>query len=237
MKKIISIFFTFVALATVLFSCNKKEEGTIKISYKATVNNQNLTLHNNYIINGDTVFFEVFKFYVSDIYISDKDENTTTSLSDVHLIDYSNDSTKTQSITVEATAYKNPTFTIGLSNERNETDPSSYASAHPLSLQQGNYWLMASSYIYFKIEGKRKVNGINHPIAYHVGLNDMGTEKIAQKAFSVYDENTTNINFIVNLDDMFANINFDTESMTHTTDNKPLADKMMSNFANAATIE
>ncbi|MCB9226051.1 MAG: MbnP family protein [Chitinophagales bacterium] len=237
MKKIIKIAFVLAFFATTLSSCKKDEEGTIKINYKATVNDQELSFYQPYIINGDTITFELFKFYTSDIKIYDKDDNSAISLGDVHLVNYDDADSKTQSITVDATAYKNPTFMIGLSDERNMTDPSSYTSDSPLSLQQGNYWLMASSYIYFKIEGFRKVNGVNEPMVYHVGFNGMGVEKTAQKALSVFDEGTTNINFTVDFDDMFANIDFDTESTTHTTDNMPLAQKMMDNFVNATTIE
>lgn len=237
MKKHIKLAVVFIALTIALSSCKKDKEGTITINYKATVNNQELTFDNPFIINGDTIVFEVFKFYTSDINITDKNDNQTITLGDVHLVDYENIDSKTYSTTIEATAYKNPTFIVGLSDERNATDPSSYASSNPLSLQQGNYWMMASSYIFFKIEGFRTVNGVDEPIVYHVGFNGMGVEKVAQKAFSVYDKGNTNINFTVDFDDLFANIDFDTEGTTHTTDNMTLAQKMMDNFVNATTIE
>lgn len=133
--------------------------------------------------------------------------------------------------------YKNFTSLLGLSNELNATIPSQYTSSHPLGLDAANYWLMANSYIYLKIEGFRLNNGVEEPFTYHVGLDDFYREKTLDRSFTINKGNTTTLLGLISINDLFANIDFDTEYETHTTNNMTLAVKMMDNFSNALTLE
>ena len=234
-----NIFYAIIAIAIFgLNSCKEEAgEGTLKMKYEAKVNNSNLELNKNYTINGDSVYFTMVKFYVSDVSIQDKDGIAAIEVKDVALVDFSNLSSTEFSYTLEAAAYKNPSFTVGLSDERNGTEPSSYASSSPLSLGTSMYWMMANSYIYFKIEGFRILNGVEAPLVYHVGLDGLGDSAGAQKGFSINNGNTTTVLTILDLDAVVATIDFDTESETHTTNNMPLAQKMMNNFVGALNVQ
>lgn len=230
--------FAIMSIALLALSACKEEtgEGVLNMKYTATVNNENLTLNKTYLMNGDSVYFTLIQYYVSDLTINDKDGNSAIDVMDVAFIDFAEPSSLEYNFNMEATAYKNPGFTIGLSDDRAASDPSSFASDHPMSLNSSMYWLMSNSYIYFKIEGFRLKNGLEEPIVYHVGLNGYARTREVENAFSVNDGNTTTIVTTLNLNDVFTNIDFDTEPETHTMNNMPLAQKMMNNFAAAISV-
>ncbi len=233
-----NIFFAIMSIALLsLTACSEEAgEGILTLKYAATVNSENLELNKTYVMDGDSVYFTLLQYYTSDIFIEDKDGTTETEIMDVSFIDFSEESSLEFSTTLEATAYKNPSYTVGLSDTRGAADPSSFGSDHPMSLNSSMFWIMSNSYIYFKIEGFRIKNGIEDPLVYHVGLTGYGENKQAQKAFSINDGNTTTLVTTLNLNEVFGNIDFDTEPETHQMNNMPLARKMMTNFANALSV-
>jgi hypothetical protein len=235
-----NIFYAIIAIAIFGLNSCKDEieagEGTLVMKYEAKVNNSNLALNTDYTINGETVYFTTLKFYVSDVHIHDKDGANEFDLKDVALIDFSDESTTSFASTLASGAYKNPMYSVGLSTDLNASDPSSFASDHPMSLGNSMYWMMSNAYIYFKIEGFREVNGVDEPFVYHVGHMVLAQSKMVEKAFSINNGNTTTVLNTLDLNSVFANIDFDTESETHTMNNMPLANKMMSNFVNGISI-
>ena len=231
--------FLLVFISALLFtvsSCKEEQgDGILNLKYAASLDGGNLELNQTYILNGDSVYFTLIQYYICDASISDKDGATSLDLSDVSFIDFSEPSSLDYNFTLDATAYKNLTYTVGLSDERGATDPSSYASDHPMSLNRSMYWLMANAYVYFKIEGFRIKNGVDEPLVYHVGMNGFAQNKEAPQSFTINKGNTTSLITTLDLNEVFANINFDTEPETHTMNNMPLAQKLMNNFVNALT--
>lgn len=232
-------FLAILSIAIVgLSSCTEEEvgEGTLTMKYETKINNTPLVLNQTYDMDGDMVYFTLVQYYVSGVSIQDKDATTTIELKDVELVDVSDESTLSFSKTLTSGAYKSPSFTLGLSDELNATDPSTYESDHPMSLSRSTYWLMANAYIYFKIEGFRTINGVDEPFVYHVGANGLYRDLMADQAVSINKDNTTTIVSSLDLNSVFSNVDFATESETHTGNNMPLAIKMMDNFANAISI-
>lgn len=234
MKKYFIVFVGAVLLS--LNACKEDNEGDLILEFNARINSTNLDFNRYYDMDGDSVRFEIFKFYISDYSILNKDGDASLPLGEVYLIDFANEASTSITNTIEVQSYKNPSFRLGLSNTQNATDPSSYESAHPLSLNQGNYWLMANSYIYFKIEGYTMVGGVEYPFVYHVGFDDLYADLEIERSFSVHADAKTTLLANININTLFSNIDFATESDTHTTNNMPLAEKMMNNFANAISI-
>jgi hypothetical protein len=229
-----------IPLFVVLFLTACKDEtpvGNLEMQFSAKVNNSPLSFDNVLLVDDDSLIFKVFHFYVSEIQISDKDDLQSIELKDVALINFKEAETASINFELEANAYKNPSFLVGLSNALNESDPSSYPSSHPMSLNEGNYWIMSNSYIYFKIEGFRVLNGVQYPFTYHVGLNDYAQLKSLDKAFSINEGNTTTLLANINVNELFENIDFNTEFETHTIGTEVLAQKMMNNFVNALSIQ
>lgn len=233
MKNYFLIAITFLAL--ILSSCKEEVgEGTLNLKFNARINSSDLQFNQYYDMDGDSVRFEIFKFYISDFSLMDKDATQTIEVVEVALVDFQDEGSTTISKTLEVNSYKNPSFLIGLSNARNETDPSSYASAHPLSLDQGNYWLMANSYIFFKIEGFRTKNGVETPFVFHVGGNDMFGAINLERSLSINKGNTSTLVGNIDINSLFSNIDFDIENQTHSPN--PLAFKLMANFVNSLSV-
>ncbi len=236
MKK---LFIAVISIALLSLSACKEEagEGVLNMKYATIINDENLELNKVYDLDGDSVYFTLINYYISDVEIMDKDGNAAIEVKDVTLVDLSDPATFEFNYTLEADAYKNPSFTVGLTDDRNATDPSSYASDHPMSLNRSMYWLMAEAYIYLKVEGFRINNGIDEPLVYHVGMNGFAQTKLKEKAFSINKGNTTTMVTTLDMNDLFVNIDFDTEPETHTMNNMPLAMKMMNNFVNALSVD
>ncbi|MEJ6694237.1 MAG: hypothetical protein QNK51_00225 [Chitinophagales bacterium] len=230
-------FLLIISIALLSIGACKEEqgEGDLNMKYAATLNGGNLELNQTYLLNGDSVYFTLIQYYICDASISDKDGITSLALKDVAFIDFSEPSSLDYNFTLDAAAYKNPTYTVGLSDERGATDPSSYASDHPMSLNRSMYWLMANAYVYFKIEGFRIKNGIDEPLVYHVGMDGFSQNKEVPQSFTINKGNSTTLITTLDLNEVFANINFTTEPETHTMNNMPLAQKLMNNFVNALT--
>ena len=87
------------------------------------------------------------------------------------------------------------------------------------------------------MEGFRINNGVDEPLVYHVGMNGFAQTKLKEQAFSINKDNTTTIVTTLDMNDLFVNIDFDTEPETHTMNNMPLAMKMMNNFVNALSVD
>lgn len=234
MKKYLVIFVALITLS--LNSCKDDNEGDLVLDFNARINSTNLEFNRYYDMDGDSVRFEIFKFYISDYSILNKDGDASLPLGDVYLVDFENEASTSITNTLEVQSYKNPSFRLGLSNTQNATDPSTYESSHPLSLNQGNYWLMSNSYIYFKIEGYYREGGVEYPFVYHVGFDDLFADINVERSFSVQANAKTTLLANIDINSLFDNIDFATESNTHTTNNMPLAEKMMDNFANAISI-
>lgn len=235
-----NIFYAIIAIAIFGLNSCKEEvaagEGTLTMKYEAKVNNMPLVFDQIYDLNGDSVRFEVLKFYVSDVHIHDQDGANMMEVKDVDLINFNNEASTSFSTLLASGAYKNPMYSVGLSLDLNASDPSTFESTHPLSLGNSMYWMMSNAYIYFKIEGFRTINGIEEPFVYHVGHMVLAQEKELEKAFSINKGTTTTLVNTLDLNSVFSNIDFDTESETHTMNNMPLANKMMGNFTNGLSI-
>lgn len=230
-------YFNFLGIIVLLtsFACKSDDgEGTLALKFEANVDSAPVVFNQYYVIDGDSVKFELFKFYVSDFKIEDKDGTEEIELKDVTIIDFTDDASKTINATLAANAYKNPSFNIGLTVAQNESEPTDYASAHPLSAQQGNYWMMANSYIYVKLEGQYMINGVEESFVFHLGHNDYVRNINLEKSFSIHDGNTTTLLASLDLNTIFNNVDFATESTTHSAN--PLAEKMLTNFINSLSV-
>jgi len=227
--------FLGIMILLTLIACKSDDgEGTLALEFNAEVDSEVLEFNKFYVINGDSVKFELLKFYISDYSIQDKDGETTTVLEDVAIINLKEEDEDFINYTLDEGVYKNPSLNIGLTVEQNESEPTSYASDHPLSAQQGNYWMMADSYIYIKLEGQYMMNGVEESFVYHIGHNEYVRNVEVDKSFSIHDGNTTTLIATLNLNTIFEDIDFATESTTHEAND--LAEKMLTNFMNSFSI-
>jgi hypothetical protein len=137
-------------------------------------------------------------------------------------------------------------FSLGVpANVNTLTDPTTYANNHPLSVagSSGMFWTWNTGYIFYMLNGKTDLTGsatapLIDPIAYHCGDDTLYRTltfyptPIQTKAGESYTWN-----FEFDAQKCFQNetdtMDFETEYLTHTTGNLPLAIKAMDLYQSA----
>jgi hypothetical protein len=146
--------------------------------------------------------------------------------------------------TVPVGSYKGFRFMMGLDSATNHSDPTTYPSTNPLSLQtQPIHWSWNSGYIFMMVEGlvdtSLAANGTpNFDFFYHVGLDNMKrTIDLSTSAFTVSGNGENEIGLLFDLRKVLNNVDMRTENETHSMDNMPLATKIANNWQSAFSLE
>lgn len=228
--------FTFFALLSILvLSCNKDNEGTLEVEFLTTFKGQPVEMLREYPFQDGTIAFTMIQYYITNLEIEDKDGASKIVLKDVDLIDAS--SSKVIRKNLDAGAYRNLSIGLGLDEFWGNSEPSSFSSNHPLSLDQNNFWIMSQSYIFVKIEADYVVNGTKTSALYHLGDNSFYSELNQDKAFSIYEGQIHSKKIRFNLDAFFEDIDLNTQENTHTVGNFSVAEDLMNKFVNAVSIQ
>jgi hypothetical protein len=256
MKKFQLFLFLFVS-TVVLFIGNSCRPDVIVPEGEGT-----LTLHFNPMVDGVTLIpqsgiytnsaqhvrfqIDMLQFYICDITIKRDDDSIIilNGPNHVGLIKVMDIINKDFSFKLPSANYKSIGFTLGLNSALNATQPSDYATDHPLGIDNGNYWLMNSSYVFVKLEGLTDTTAsgsgsLTNSFVYHIGTNDLAPPVSYTKNFSITKDNSDTIN--VNMDVLaifngVTTIDMRTEVSTNTTDDLPLAQKFINNFVHSITI-
>jgi hypothetical protein len=171
----------FIALLATLFitACHKKDDpanpqpidsyGSLKISFKNIVNNQTLALgfgkYENE--NGDTFSVTMYKYYISNITLTDENGNVYAEPNSYHLVNEEKPASKVITIpNMLAAKYKSISFMIGVDSLHN------VSGAQSGDLDPGNlmFWDWNTGYIMAKIEGTSPQAGsVDKKITFHMG--------------------------------------------------------------------
>jgi hypothetical protein len=137
----------------------------------------------------DSINIDVFKCYVSNIVISDSNNHKDLSLSNCHLLDFTNSDTALVFLSPFSNAHSLG-FNLGLDSIIN----TSGALGGQLDPSKGMYWTWQSGYINFKIEGSSPYcSARNHEFQFHAGgyaypynaLNSINLELLPNKPFLI----------------------------------------------------
>lgn len=243
-------YFSLLILAIVLFGCKKDEEnnevtsGKVSVDVRATWDGASLVIGDTYTNSfGHPMRVEQFKSYITGIKAV-KADGSTVKISDAELVNFEN--TNTFTATLPAGNYTALRFAIGVPADINTgTDPASYPNDSPLSISgaQGMFWTWNSGYIFVKFEGKTAFDAnattLNQPYAFHIGTDNFYAEHDHAINFTI-GESTANLDitfeaekFLNGTDDT---IDLQTDYITHTTDNMPLATRFMELYNDAITV-
>jgi len=249
-KKIPALGFMCVLL--VVASCKKDEAipettdpaGILEIRFHPTMNGAPLEANSIFTgPNNQRILVENFKFYFSGLYLrSDTDSVLIKDVSFVNLVS----SNKTLKLSVRPGNYKALRYAIGLTPEQNGTNDPNFDEAqfpvdHPQSIYNGMYWSWASGYIFSKIEGKTDTSAAQNQTPtftwfYHSGLDALYSPgSIEDLSIAIKDKETTQLDLGIEVNDVFRQpgdtINMVNNYFTHTTDNLPLAEKVIRNIS------
>ena len=164
------------------------------MQFKIKYENESLIQNKKYIsLSKDTLQFETFRFYVSNLKFILNDNSEIVEDNSYHLIDIDEPSSQLISISKKSNKQiKRVVFSLGIDS----TASVSGALSGDLDPTKGMYWAWQSGYINFKIEGKSSsCKTRNNAFQFHVG----GYLK-PNYAIRTIELNTKNSNFEVVID-------------------------------------
>jgi|GEM_PF-1275683 len=135
---------------------------------------------------GDSVRFEMAKFYVSEIALVDS-TGKSHPLIGTHLVDMFDSASQARGyaiVSVKAIpgTYSGVRFSVGVPFDENHRDPTTQSA--PLGTESQMFWSWNSGYIFHRVEGKVDSAGSPKTFFYHIGTDN---SKLQVNLFSVTD--------------------------------------------------
>lgn len=218
----------------------------VDMTFNPTYGSNALALMQNYTDgSGNTIHFTRLDFYISSVDLIGPYSKGIHSSSDAFLFTMDNKTFNLSEFESEDVELNSITFNVGVpenlntSNGSDAKDPSEYPSGHALAFHTPNmHWSWNSGYIFLAIEGKADTNGdgnVDTDFEYHIGMNSMLKVVNLSTSKSLVGGNN-NLSLNIDLEEVISGVDCSTELITHTMDNMPLANKIMSNIPNAFTV-
>lgn len=212
MKKLFLMAFIAIAIA----SCKKEDEiignGTVDFEFENVVNNAPLTLGTQSYTNAKNETFTVstFKYYVSNIELTNTDGTVYKAPESYFLIDQSQSSSFNPKLeNVPAGDYNKISFTIGVDSARNFAG----AQTGVLAPEKGMFWTWNSGYIFVKMEGNSQASTqANKSLTFHIGGASKTTNVIRKASFNIANTlrirstSAPEIHFNANVAAMFSGV-------------------------------
>ena len=235
---------SFLLLCLILFtwtSCgDDSDEGTsIDFQFNFTINDENLELEKLYQLNGTTVQFEIARFYVGGIEL-ETTAGTSATFDDLYLL-VKAEETEYEVGQVDLADYSALKFFVGIApteNSQAESDFTTRSSSDPLGVQDPSmHWNWNSGYKFVRIDGQTDTDGdgvVDTPLAFHIGTDAL----LNSMEFDVprLEEGENTLNFNLDLNQLYSEIDLAVDWDTHTGNNIPLAEQFVANFKNALTL-
>ncbi|MGB0929728.1 MAG: MbnP family protein [Chitinophagales bacterium] len=197
-------------LLSILFCClqlqGQEKKGTIQ--FVLTFNDKAIELDKNYYLPSieDSIQFEAFKFYVSDIQFLKKKKKAIPSMEKKYLlIDLENPKSLKHSFTFDSKKranFKTLQFSIGIDSLTNVSG----VFGGDLDPTNGMYWTWQSGYINFKLEGTSPVCPARHNrFQFHIGGYAAPFNALQKVDLKISD--SSNIEVRIAIDKLLSQIN------------------------------
>lgn len=244
----------FLVLTLVISGCNfdviPKEEQSFTLNFSGKYGTDDLVLNEAYDFpNNYQMKFGELSFFISNVRLVDENDQEF-SIGTADLVSFYNNhssatASKKETISIDDVPngkYKKIKFGIGLPADLNAKNPADYANDNPLSKTQ-YYWDWRATYIFSMVECTvdTLLNGsFDHYLTYHSGSDAMYKEVSFDTDF-VIDNADFSINFVLDAKKIFVTDTvFDVKNnpLTHSTpDDAHIADEIITNLANAISVE
>lgn len=212
--------------------CDGDESGVVNIQVKASFDGEDFVTNEVYTIN-DTMNLRVesLKFYLTNQSVLANPQNQ------VFLFEG-----QTANFEFEASpyGYDGLNFYFGLDSITNHSDPSLYASDHPLSSFNNTHWSWAQGYKFMILEGKFDSDGDNIPdqsFSYHLGNDEYLKLVELDKTFVITGNQTTNLKVSMDVSNLFQGLDIATTPFTHSTGQFDVVELIATNAQNSFNIE
>lgn len=205
-------------------SCGKEppppiDTAAINLSFRATYGDETLVLNQqNYDYEGKAVRFSKVNFYLANLVAINDDGETE--LSEVQFIDLTlthNTSTEAEIGTVRSFSkvpigeYKYFGLGVGVPNDLNKTNPSDYATSHPLGANNSSEYLEDwNGYIFVRIEGEYDKDGDGFgsndiAFSYQVGGRENLYRSVEFESTLIFSAGeTVNLDFELDIKQLFT---------------------------------
>lgn len=158
---------------------------------------------------------DVVKMYLSDIQLI-QTGGKAVSIQEVSLFQLQEGNVLSILAEVPVGAYQDCKFTLGLSADKNNSNPNDFTSDHPLSTAKGMYWGMLK-YRFMVIEGKLldSTGTILNGVSFHTGI-DLSKSIALSKSFELSSDKSLVITCIIDLKPMFDGLDPTLQTSTHS---------------------
>lgn len=206
-------------------------KGTLSTHFHPVVGMDDLVTGNYYVVNGDSISWELSQFYISDIKVwKDASGNQKESFNDIYKLIKPNHADIALG-ELPTGKYYGIEFYVGIADSTvNHADPS-LAIGDLAPQNPSMHWSWNTGYIFLKVEATRKSD--QQSLVYHIGTDKLATKVVVQKEFTIQANTTNPLMIMVDHAAILSGLDFDTENKTHTMNNMPLAMKVVDNLPNA----
>ena len=193
------LFFCFLQLKA------QPQEHTLQFSL--TFNGETLEMGKNYYLPSikDSIEFEAFRFYISDLQFATKEEVLTSIEKKYWLIDAENSESLKEIFTTDfssKTTFKKLQFKLGIDSTTNVSG----AFGGDLDPTNGMYWTWQSGYINFKLEGISKVcPSRKNRFQFHIGGYQSPFNTLQKVELETSDTNDIEVNIAI--DQLLSQVN------------------------------
>ncbi len=161
---------SFAGLQTVAIAKDPAEKtGRITVIVTPVFNSHPLKLATQYYVNsnGDTLYVDLFRFYMTDFGLTDTHSGKSFQCKDSnHLIDAEEPASTTFTLDVPPGEYSDLSFIVGVDSIYNTNG----ANSGDLDPVKGMYWAWNSGYIMAKLEGHSHVcKTLHEAFEFHIG--------------------------------------------------------------------
>jgi hypothetical protein len=242
----------FLLLPIILLSSKCKKEtplqplGDVKIAFKSLFNNTPLVMNKVYDYGGKSVRFTRLSFYTSEVLL--QPQNLENELQVIRILkpDFTNLDNESKAaegavfnLKFRQDTYSNIVLNLGVNSTDNAKKPKDFEAVNPLS-NTSDYWDSWNSYIFSKLEGLMDKDGdgkFETGITLHTGGNEVYQTLKLEKAFTIKANETTTVNFDLDVNKLLKGIDLTTINSTHQTGDLPTMKLFMGNFKEALTIK
>jgi hypothetical protein len=199
-------------LFVVLLSGCRSGDKEITVEFQLVQNGTPYTMSAPFSKGDTAIALDLFHYYISELTIGDA------LVSDVLFVDPSdsNYSNYTFNLDKRATSLS---FGLGVPEDMNAMDPTTFATSHPLSSAFAMYWTWASKYRFIKAEGRFNASGDlsdaanNEGIIWHTGTDPLYRTKTIEIDVRPGDH----LVFKLDLDQLITGLSLAQNGFTHTT--------------------
>lgn len=145
--------------------------------------------------------------------------------------------------------YSEIAFDVGVDSVRNHSDPSTYATSHPLSTisSSGMFWTWNTGYRFIVIEGVYDTDSLGtgvppNAFSYHIGLDPYLKTNAQSVSLNLVESMTTTLTYEMNLDKFFYNatdtLDMDVNPTIHmNSGQETIGDMLANNFNDNLVLE